>query len=169
MKLADIPLSCPVLRRLAALKRVVERLAAVTGAEWVGIYRKIVAPDEAQPSSEDEMALVKEAYVGSPSRAFFPLTKEFAAGSNNSTVAMSGDTVIIHDVQSMPSDLPYYNCDKQVRSEVCAPIIEPVSGECIGIIDCEAWRPYHFSELRIAAILDTCEQLGQAGMLLNML
>ena len=38
---------------------------------------------------------MKEAYVGEPSRAFFPLTPEFAAGSNNSTVAMTSTAIII--------------------------------------------------------------------------
>jgi len=40
-------------------------------------------------------ALLKEAYVGEPSRAYFPLTTDFAVGSNNSTVAMSNIGVVI--------------------------------------------------------------------------
>ena len=39
--------------------------------------------------------LVKLAYVGRPSRAEFPLTKEFAEKSTNSTVGLTGRATVI--------------------------------------------------------------------------
>ncbi len=40
--------------------------------------------------------LVKEAYVGEPSRAYFPLTEEFALTSNNSTAALRQHAIVIN-------------------------------------------------------------------------
>ena len=127
----------------------------------------------------DSTALLKEAYVGEPSRPFFPLTAEFAAGSNNSTVAMTNTTVVIPDTQHMDDDVAYYVCSSKVRSEVCAPIAVPklvgggvpgskdeVEGSgpapgVIGIIDVEAWDAHHFSPAHIDVILHTCAELGR--------
>ena len=148
----------PVVKRLATLKKVVATIAEVTHCEWVGVYRVIDAPDGSG------RVLVKEAYVGAPSRPFFPLTQEFAKHSNNSTVAMTSQTVIIQDVSKMNPDEPYYTCDGKVQSELCAPIID-ASGVCIGIIDAEAWRPNHFTEGCTSTILDVCKQLGELNLL----
>jgi L-methionine (R)-S-oxide reductase len=161
-------ISSAVVRRLAILQSVMDELATATSSEWVGVYRAIPSPPEARPSSVDERALVKEAYVGAPSRPFFPLTTSFAEHSNNSTVAMTRQTVIIHDVRKISPDEPYYTCDGKVRSELCAPILD-AAGNCIGIIDAEAWRPNHFTPTVIAQILDACEQLGKHNLFVHML
>lgn len=90
--------SSPAARRLHLLQQVVNGIQAATGAEWVGVYRVVYLPAAATGSGATAASssgaasvgsgrgLVKEAYVGSPSRAFFPMTEEFAARSNNSTV-----------------------------------------------------------------------------------
>jgi len=63
--------------------------------------------------------LVKEAYVGEPSRAEFPLTESFAERSNNSSVGLSGEAVLVEDVAE--HDGPYYECDDSVRSGSAVP------------------------------------------------
>jgi L-methionine (R)-S-oxide reductase len=177
---ALVPSLPPAIARLHRLQCAVEALAAAIGAEWVGVYRCVASPPAARPTAAGERALVKEAYVGSPSRPFFPLTAPFASGSNNSTVAMTGGCVVIHDVRRMPADSPYYICDGKVRTEICAPIwaggvpragrptvSDGDAGEAegvIGIIDAEAWRPDHFTPERIAAVLQACRQLGEVGL-----
>lgn len=142
------------LRRLAALRGVCERLAAVCDAQWAGVYLRVRMPG----ASDD--ALLKLAYVGAPSRALFPLTHEFAAHSNNSTVGLSGDAVVIADVQALPSDSPYYRCDGRVRSELCAPIRCPHTGAALGIVDVEAFAPGTFTADRVDTVLHCCAQLA---------
>lgn len=148
------------IRRLAALRGVASYLAAVTRAEWAGIYR-VLPPDGDRPAT-----LVKEAYVGAASRPYFPLTPAFAAHSNNSTVAMTASTVVIHDVKRIARDDPYYTCDGKVRSEVCTPILSP-TGAVLGIIDVEAYAPAAFTPpAALGAVLDAAVQLGAAHLLL---
>jgi L-methionine (R)-S-oxide reductase len=182
------------LRRLAILRRVCEALQASTGAEWVGIYetvadgRRLAGSAAAataagggaeSSSSPSPPSLLKLAYVGSPSRPFFPLTPEFAESSNNSTVAMTGSTVVIHDVRRMPRDTAYYQCDALVKAEVCAPLPRPWApaataggkgGEgrglpAMGIIDAESWTADSFTPERVDAILDVCAQLAELRLL----
>ena len=155
------------LLRLAQLRAVCAAVAAATGADWAGVYQ-VAAPTPgaaAWGGSEAAPNLQKLAYIGAPSRALFPLTPEFAAGSNNSTVGLSGDTVVIHDTQGLPADAPYYVCDGKVRSEVCTPIFG-AEGALLGIMDCEAFAPRAFAEpATLALILAACRQLGAAGLL----
>lgn len=155
------------LLRLAQLRAVCAAVAGATGADWVGVYQ-VAAPSPSAASwggSAVAPSLQKLAYVGAPSRALFPLTPEFAAGSNNSTVGLSGDTVVIHDTAGLPADAPYYVCDGKVRSEVCTPIFSG-EGALLGIMDCEAFAPRAFAEPgKLALILSACQQLGAAGLL----
>lgn len=98
-------------RRLRALGHVVCDVAVAVGAEWVGVYRAVARPEDgcvwrlargrrramrSWGRGGSVRCLVKEAYVGEPSRAWFPLTREFAAGSNNSRVGLDGVAVVIH-------------------------------------------------------------------------
>jgi hypothetical protein len=78
-------------RRLALLERVVERAQETTGADWVGVYQRRVNPAGVP-------VLVKVSYVGRPSRAEFPLTREFAERSTNATVGLTGRSTVIDDV-----------------------------------------------------------------------
>lgn len=169
-----------VLRRQWVLQAAMNRLAELTQADWVGVYRAIPSP--AVPG---ERALVKEAYVGAPSRALFPLTPAFAENSNNSTVGLSGDAILIHDTRKLNDDTPYYVCDAKVRSELCVPIYAPgtfVSSSAdndtdggdakpvvIGIIDAEAFAPGHFTPERRDAVLALAAALGEASLLVDML
>ena len=142
------------LHRLAVLRHVCERLAEVCEAQWAGVYLRVRLP------GSDVEALLKLAYIGAPSRALFPLTEEFAAHSNNSTVGLSGDAVVISDVQAMPADSPYYQCDGKVRSELCAPITCPNTGRVLGIVDVEAFEPGTFTPERVTAVLHCCAHLS---------
>jgi len=69
--------------------------------DWVGIYRVV-------DSGEGYKALLKEAYRGSASRGLFPLTEEFAKGSNNSTCALRRRATVVSDTRSLNDDQPYY-------------------------------------------------------------
>ena len=69
--------------------------------------------------------LVKLSYFGAPSRAEFPLTDEFAAISNNSTVGLSGKARIINDVPAyLTKGGEYYTCDPKVLAEACIPLFD---------------------------------------------
>src|SRR5215468_2804269 len=78
-------------RRLALLERLVERAQETTGADWIGVYQRRV-------NAAGVPVLVKVSYVGLPSRAEFPLTREFAERSTNSTVGLTGRATVIEDV-----------------------------------------------------------------------
>ena len=108
---------------------------------------------------------MKLAYVGAPGRALFPLTRDFAAHSNNAHVGLGGgEAVVYHDVRALPPGAPYYVCDAAVRSELCAPIL--LEGEVIGIVDAEAFAPNAFlAPAALAAVLGACAQLGELGLL----
>ena len=132
-------------RRLALLERLVERAQETTGAEWVGIYQK-----RRNPAGID--VLVKLSYVGVPSRAEFPLTREFAERSTNSTVGLTGRATVIDDVsRHVESGGGFYVCDDGVQSEACVPILDE-RRDVIGIVDAEAKPKGFFGGDRIAVI-----------------
>jgi putative methionine-R-sulfoxide reductase with GAF domain len=150
--------------RVWRLREVVRLLARELGAEWVGVY-------EARRDPAGTRALEKLAYVGSPSRAFFPLTDAFAAHSNNSTVAMTAQAVVYRDLSGgvNPENTPYYVCDTRVLFEACVPIFRHCSprtpADVLGIIDLEAWRPRHLTDAGVALLLHVCDQIAQARLL----
>src|SRR5689334_1115149 len=118
-------------RRLSLLERLVERAQETTGAEWVGIYGKRV-------NAAGTPVLVKLSYVGRPSRAEFPLTREFAERSTNSTVGLTGRSTVIEDVSKhVEAGGGFYVCDDGVQSEACVPILDE-ERQVIGIVDVEA-------------------------------
>jgi len=118
-------------RRLALLERLVERTQETTGADWVGIY-------QCRANFAGVPVLVKVAYVGRPSRAEFPLTREFAERSTNSTVGLTGRSTVIDDVaKHVEAGGGFYVCDDGVQSEACVPILD-VDRQVIGIVDVEA-------------------------------
>lgn len=133
-------------RKLKLLNILVTRATMVTGADWVGIYQR------RRHGSGGEV-LVKLAYRGRPSRAEFPLTAEFAAGSTNSTVGLSGQAKQIDDVAVYKAEGGgFYVCDDAVQSELCVPIFD-VDGRVIGIIDAEAAPTAFFNADRQAAVV----------------
>mmetsp|Transcript_88094 Transcript_88094/g.189088 ORF Transcript_88094/g.189088 Transcript_88094/m.189088 type:complete len:174 (+) Transcript_88094:19-540(+) len=93
---------CAATQHLWRLNRVIERLASALGegADWVGVYRVV--------DGQDSRCLLKEAYRGSVSRGLFPLTEEFAKGSNNSTCAMRRCATIVGDTRVLKDGQPYY-------------------------------------------------------------
>ena len=131
-------------RRLALLERLVERVQETTGAEWIGIYQK-------RANAAGEPVLVKLAYVGRPSRAEFPLTREFAERSTNSTVGLTGRATVIDDVaRHVEAGGGFYVCDDGVQSEACVPIHG--GGQVIGIVDAEANPKGFFGAERLAVV-----------------
>ena len=123
-------------RRLRLLGGLVHRARETTGAEWVGAYQRRV-------NAAGQPVLVKLAYVGRPSRAEFPLTREFAERSTNSTVGLTGRATVIEDVaRHVEAGGGFYVCDDGIQSEACVPILDE-SRNVIGIIDAEA-RPTGF-------------------------
>jgi len=144
----------PNTARLVALDETVRRLAEETNPDWLGVYRRATNPD-------GEEVLVKEAYVGEPSRAEFPLTEAFAERSNNSTVGRTGEAVLVDDVADY--DGPYYECDDNVQSEFCCPIL--AGDDVVGIIDAEAHEPDFFTDERVLTITGACAALADSGLL----
>ena len=123
-------------RRLALLERLVERAQETTGSDWIGIYQRRTNP-------AGTPVLVKLSYVGRPSRAEFPLTPEFAEGSSNSTVGLTGRALVIDDVgKHVEAGGGFYVCDAEVKSEACLPLVDDAN-RVIGILDAEA-RPRSF-------------------------
>ena len=132
-------------RRLALLERLVERTQETTGADWVGVYQRRVNPAGVP-------VLVKVAYVGRPSRAEFPLTREFAERSTNSTVGLTGRATVIEDVSKhVEAGGGFYVCDDGVQSEACLPILGG-DREVAGIVDAEAKPRGFFGADRLAIV-----------------
>ena len=134
-------------RKLKLLNIMVTRATMVTGADWVGIYQHRTNPVGNQ-------VLVKLAYRGRPSRAEFPLNSEFAKGSTNSTVGLSGQAKLIDDVAAYTTEGGgFYVCDDAVQSEICVPVFDVASGKVLGIIDAEASPKAFFNPDRQAVIV----------------
>lgn len=132
-------------RRLALLERLVERAQETTGSDWIGIYQRRLTPS-GQP------VLVKLAYVGRPSRAEFPLTPEFAAGSTNATVGLTGRALVIDDVkQHVAAGGGFYVCDAEVQSEACLPLLDEAR-QVVGIVDAEAKPKSFYGPGRLATL-----------------
>lgn len=132
-------------RRLALLERLVERAQETTGSDWLGIYER-----RANPAGLP--VLVKLSYVGRPSRAEFPLTPEFAAGSTNSTVGLTGRALVIDDVKKHEeSGAGFYVCDGDVQSEACLPILDDARNVA-GIVDAEAKPRSFYGVNRLATL-----------------
>ena len=134
-------------RKLKLLNIMVTRATMVTGIDWVGIYQRRLNP-------VGNTVLVKLAYRGRPSRAEFPLNAEFAKGSTNSAVGLSGQAKLIDDVAAYQAEGGgFYVCDDAVQSEMCVPIFDAADGKVIGIIDAEASPKAFFNADRQAAMV----------------
>lgn len=134
-------------RKLKLLNIMVTRATMVTGADWAGIYQRRINPVGNQ-------VLVKLAYRGRPSRAEFPLNAEFAKGSTNSAVSLSGQAKLIDDVAAYTAEGGgFYVCDDQVQSEICVPVFDAADGKVIGIIDAEASPKRFFNADRQSVIV----------------
>jgi len=132
-------------RRLALLERLVERAQETTGADWVGVYQR-------RPRPSGEPVLVKVAYVGRPSRAEFPLSREFAARSTNATVGLTGHATVLDDVSKhVEAGGGFYVCDDGVQSEACVPILDEARN-VVGIVDAEARARGFFESHRLATV-----------------
>lgn len=133
-------------RKLKLLNILVTRATMVTGTDWVGIYQR-------RRNAAGSEVLVKLAYRGRPSRAEFPLNAEFAKGSTNSAVGLSGQAKVIDDVAEYTAQGGgFYVCDDAVQSEICVPILDS-DGKVIGIIDAEASPKVFFNAERQSAIV----------------
>jgi putative methionine-R-sulfoxide reductase with GAF domain len=131
-------------RRLMLLERLVERAQETTAVDWLGIYQR-------RPGANGAEVLVKLSYVGRPSRAEFPLTREFAARSTNSTVGLTGRAAVIDDVgKHVEAGGGFYVCDEGVQSEACLPILG--SSQVAGIVDAEAKPKAFFNGERLAVL-----------------
>ena len=133
-------------RKLLLLNQLVEHATQLTGADWLGIY-------QARTNAGGGNVLVKLAYRGRPSRAEFPLNEEFAKGSTNSAVGLSGHAKLIDDVAAYTTaGGGFYVCDDAVQSELCVPIFDE-AGKVLGIIDSEAAPKMFFNADRQATIV----------------
>lgn len=137
--------------KLVKLYSIINGVQQELKADWIGIY-------QVAKKTNDIDVLVKLAYQGSPSRAEFPLTPEFAQLSNNSTVGISGKGIVINNISEHEG--AYYVCDSEVNSEVCLPIYNHDLSEVIGIVDAESFKVDHFSDRNIALVAKLCFQLS---------
>jgi L-methionine (R)-S-oxide reductase len=133
-------------RKLKLLNQLVEHATQMSGADWFGVY-------QSRRTAMGQRVLVKLAYRGRPSRAEFPLTKEFAEGSTNSTVGLEGSARVIDDVAAYTAEGGgFYVCDDAVQSEACVPLFDE-AGAIIGIIDAEASPTNFFNAERMAVVI----------------
>jgi L-methionine (R)-S-oxide reductase len=134
-------------RKLKLLNIMVAWATMLSGSDWVGIYQTRI-------NRLGNPVLVKLAYRGRPSRAEFPLNVEFAKGSTNSAVGLSGQARLIDDVAVYTAEGGgFYVCDDAVQSEFCVPIINASDGRVLGIIDAEAAPKTFFNADRQCAIV----------------
>lgn len=141
---------------LGQLQSIVDFYQRQSASQWFGVYQK-------RQNQHGDTVLVKLAYFGAASRAEFPLTAEFAAMSNNSTVGMTGKARIINDVGVyLAAGGEYYTCDPKVQSEACLPLLAD-DGSVLGIIDSEAFSKNMFVEKELALLLSVVTAL--AGIL----
>ena len=137
------PANHALLARLTAISRYCQ---SHSQSNWFGIYQK-------RQNSAGDSVLVKLSYFGEPSRAEFPLTTEFAAISNNSSVGLSGKARIINDVPAyLQQGGEYYTCDPKVLAEACLPLFNE-AGQVVGIIDSEAFAKDLFSGDELALLV----------------
>ncbi|MFZ6648869.1 GAF domain-containing protein [Undibacterium sp. TJN25] len=140
------------LRLLQQVGAVVQFYRQHSGSQWFGVYQSRINP-------RGESVLVKLAYFGAASRAEFPLTPEFAAISNNSTVGLSGKGRIINNVESyVAAGGEYYTCDPKVQAEACLPLLAK-DGRVLGIIDSEAFEQNIFSGTELALLIAVATSL----------
>lgn len=150
-------LNSPLMEKLTEVQALVDWVKSHTDIEWFGIYVTL--------SSQ----LTKLAYYGNPSRAQFPLTKDFAKLSNNVHVALSGEKIIINDVDKhRENGGVYYTCDNKVKSELCWPIFSDKNHQqsdhnhkIIGIIDAESFKSNQFDNQHQLYFTAVCELLGE--------
>ena len=137
------------LRMLNILNDFVEVAYTDLKTDWLGIYRKFLKPEAP--------TLVKLAYRGIPSRAEFPITEDFAAKSNNSTVALRGAAVIINNLDvHLSKGGAFYVCDEAIRSEACLPIYSPDFSHIVGIVDAEGTKTYAYKEKELSYLVALC-------------
>jgi L-methionine (R)-S-oxide reductase len=145
--------------RSTRLNRAVNLLYSLTTAHWIGIYRVIDA--------DNELGLLKEAYLGEPSRAVFPLTETFALKSTNSWVGLHGEIRHLPNTRARDEGVSYYECSGSVQSELCLPIFKSFLSSTgnewrvVGIIDLESWNVNHFTPQMIRDVLEVGFQLGE--------
>lgn len=150
--------SHPLIIRTSRLNRAVNLLYLLTTADWIGIYRVVDA--------DSELGLLKEAYLGEPSRAVFPLTEAFSLKSTNSWVGLNGQIRHIPNTRARAEGVSYYECSGSVQSEICVPILRSFPTQTgsewrvIGIIDLESWKPNHFTPQMIRDVLEVGFHLG---------
>lgn len=141
--------------RLIKLGEIVNILRSLTNADWIGLYRVVLA--------DNIPTLLKEAYFGEPSRPLFPMSKEFAVKSTNSWVGLTGNARVIPNTRLREEGVSYYECSGKVQSELCVPILREISSgqyQTIGIIDLESWNVNHFTSIIILEVLKVAFDLG---------
>jgi putative methionine-R-sulfoxide reductase with GAF domain len=155
-------LSAKELELLPLLQNITDYVVHTSKVDWFGIYLKRI-------NEQGESMLTKMSYFGKPSRAEFPLTKEFATLSNNSYVGLTGEKRTINNVEKYRQvGGEYYTCDPKVKSELCWPIISNKNNtsanaqtEILGIIDAECFDNDRFDEKTQAIFEAACQFLSE--------
>jgi len=122
-------------------------------SQWFGVY-------QSRRNAAGEPVLMKLAYYGAESRAEFPLTEEFAQGSNNSAVGLSGQARLINDVAAFVAEGGgYYTCDPKVKAEACLPLFD-AERRIVGILDAEAFELNCYSGDELALVVAVAARLS---------
>ena len=137
--------------QIKTLYKLLEGIQQELKTDWIGVYQVATNKDGIN-------VLVKLAYQGSPSRAEFPLTEEFAPLSNNTTVGLTGKAVLIQSVGQHEG--AYYKCDGDVNSEACLPVYDKDFTKVIGIIDAESFQEEYFGPKNLSLLAQLCVQLS---------
>lgn len=153
---STVRLHHPMTARLQSLRRSLIQLQERVGADWIGIYRKMRGVG---PQKEEE-TLVKECYLGAPSRVFFPI-RPMLAYSTNARVASHRKTHVIDNTAAAEA---YYQCDARVLSECCVPVIDK-SGDLLGIVDAESFQKYYFHPERVHTLETFAQELAVSGLM----
>ncbi len=140
-------------RLLAEITAIVQYYREHSRSQWFGVY-------QSRLNVAGEPVLVKLAYFGAESRAEFPLTAEFAKGSNNSAVGLSGQGRLINDVNAYVAEGGgYYTCDPKVKSEACLPLFG-ANNQLVGILDSEAFERHFFVGEELALLIAVATTLS---------
>ncbi|RZF93084.1 histidine kinase [Pseudoalteromonas sp. CO302Y] len=139
--------------KLARLQQIIDYVVQQTQVDWFGIYQSI--------NTDEGDQLLKLVYHGAPSRPLFPLTEDFAKGSNNVQVALSKKGRVINNVADyLAQGGEYYTCDPKVKAETCLPILSS-ENTCLGIIDAEAFSNDFFDQQTLALLAACCIKIPQ--------
>ncbi len=115
-------------QRLAKARRVAELIRSAGAYRWVGIYDVEGA----------EIAVIAWSGPGEPANPRFPVTQGLCGAAVSSCIP-----VVVGDVTIDQRSVPAFN---STRSEIVVPVIQPGTGQALGVVDVESERLNAFTD-----------------------